>query len=159
MGEPLSSEALFLIVERLFLALLVVSLLALVAVVARRFLLERGGAVECYLRRAVGPHRAWRIGCGRYGSDELSWYRIFSLWPRPAAELPRRGLVVMGRRSPTPEDLAELTGDLVVIEVGWAEPDGSDPKEPVYELAMGEGALTGFLSWLESMPPGTIWQS
>ncbi|WP_179646880.1 DUF2550 domain-containing protein [Spinactinospora alkalitolerans] len=140
--------------------LLALILLALIAVTVRRFVLERGGgAVECYLRPGAGGRRPWRIGCGRYGTEELRWYRIFSLWPRPTAELSRRGLVVMGRRAPAGDDLRELTGDLIVVEVGWLAADGSDPKEPVYELAMSEGALTGFLSWLESMPPGTHWPS
>ncbi|MDA8370421.1 MAG: DUF2550 domain-containing protein [Nocardiopsaceae bacterium] len=161
MGEQLFSQSWFLVAEWLFFALLITALAGLVAVTVRRFVLERGGgAVECYLRRGAGAPRApWRIGFGRYGTEELRWYRIFSLWPRPAVELPRRGLVVMGRRAPTPRDLAELTADLVVIEVGWTGADGSDPKEPVYELAMTESALTGFLSWLESLPPGTVWQS
>ncbi|TDQ47954.1 DUF2550 domain-containing protein [Actinorugispora endophytica] len=135
-------------------------MLALVGLIARRYALERGGgAVECYLRPVDGRSRPWRIGCGRYGTDELRWYRVFSLWPRPAAELPRRGLVVVGRRVPAGEDLKELTEDLVVVGIGWSAADGSDPEEPVYELAMSEAALTGFLSWLESMPPGGLWQS
>jgi hypothetical protein len=158
--EELISTVVFRIAEWLFLALLLAALLGLVAVTARRFVLERGGgAVECYLRHAGRASAPWRIGCARYGSGELRWYRIFSLRPRPTAELSRRGLVVVGRREPTAADLAELTPDLVVVAVGWAAPDGSDPEEPVYELAMTESALTGFLSWLESMPPGTIWQS
>ena len=43
--------------------------------------------------------------------------------------------------------------------IGWHGEDGQEPVAPVYELAMGEMALTGFLSWLESMPPGTHWES
>ncbi|WP_046470135.1 DUF2550 domain-containing protein [Allosalinactinospora lopnorensis] len=159
MGEQLSSEIWFQIAEWLFFALLTVALLALVAVTVRRYVLERGGgAVECYLRHGTGTARPWRMGFGRYGTDELRWYRVFSLWPRPTAELSRRGLVIVGRRAPTGADLAELTSDLVVIEVGWLGTNGSDPKEPVYEIAMTESALTGFLSWLESMPPGGVWR-
>nr|WP_155998689.1 DUF2550 domain-containing protein [Streptomonospora sp. PA3] len=147
--------------EWLFIALLIAALAALLAVTGRRYALERGGgAVECYLRAGSDSQRLpWRMGLARYGSEELRWYRLFSLWPRPAAELSRRGLVVLSRREPTPGDLRELTLDLVVIEVGWTAPDGTDPKEPVYELAMSDGALTGFLSWLESMPPGSHWRS
>ncbi|MFC3995091.1 DUF2550 domain-containing protein [Nocardiopsis sediminis] len=158
--QELFDQVWFRLAEWLVFTLLLVALLGLIGVTVRRFVLERGGgAVECYLR-AAGPRTGpWRMGFGRYGSDDLRWYRIFSLWPRPAAELSRRGLVVVGRRTPTPADLAELAPDVVVVEVGWAAADGSDPKEPVYELAMSESALTGFLSWLESMPPGTIWQS
>ncbi|WP_131102055.1 DUF2550 domain-containing protein [Streptomonospora litoralis] len=147
--------------EWLFITLLIVSVAALIAVTVRRYVLERGGgAVECYLRAGADSRQApWRMGLGRYGSEDLRWYRVFSLWPRPAAELSRRGLVVLNRREPTPGDLRELTLDLVVVEVGWTAADGSAPEEPVYELAMTDSALTGFLSWLESMPPGTHWQS
>ncbi|MBV2365301.1 DUF2550 domain-containing protein [Streptomonospora nanhaiensis] len=161
MRERILGQAWFLVAEWVFIALLVLTLLGLLAVTGRRFVLERGGGgVECYLRVGAGPRPTpWRMGFGRYGSQELRWYRIFSLWPRPTAHLSRRGLVVMNRRTPTPADLTELTMDLVVVEVGWLAADGSDPKEPVYELAMTEGALTGFLSWLESMPPGTHWES
>lgn len=159
MGEQLNIGTWFEVAEWSFFSLLALALLAFVAVIVRRYALERsGGAVECYLRPVHGRHRSWRIGCGRYGTDELRWYRIFSLWPRPAVELPRRGLVVVGRRSPKREELQELTDDLVIVEVGWTAPDGSDPKEPVYELAMSDAALTGFLSWLESLPPGVLWR-
>ncbi|WP_285761935.1 DUF2550 domain-containing protein [Nocardiopsis ansamitocini] len=160
MGEQLNSATWFDLAEWLFFTLLALALVALLGVTVRRFALERGGgAVECYLRPATGGRHPWRMGCARYGSEELRWYRIFSLWPRPTAELSRRGLVVVGRRAPAGEDLRELTDDLVVIEVAWSAADGSDPTEAVHELAMSEGALTGFLSWLESMPPGTIWQA
>ncbi|GAB3478842.1 DUF2550 domain-containing protein [Nocardiopsis coralliicola] len=126
----------------------------------RRHLLERrGGAVECYLRPCGGERTPpWRIGLGRYGTTCLVWWRVFSLWPRPAAALPRRGLVVVGRRRPDPGDLEELTPELHVVAVGWSAPDGSDPAEPSFELAMGPAALTGFLSWVESAPPGTPWE-
>lgn len=160
LGEQLNTGTWFEIAEWSFFLLLALALLALVAVIVRRYALERGGgAVECYLRPVYGRRRSWRIGCGRYDTEKLRWYRIFSLWPRPAVELSRRGLVVVGRRVPEGEDLRELTEDLVAVEVGWTASDGSDPKEPVYELAMSEAALTGFLSWLESMPPGTDWRS
>ncbi|MFW5420093.1 DUF2550 domain-containing protein [Nocardiopsis sp. CNT-189] len=156
----MSGQTLLRVAEWSFFILLAAALLGIGAVALRRFLLERGGgAVECHLRPCGGARPApWRIGLGRYGSERLHWYRVFSLWPRPAAELSRRGLVVVGRRAPGPEDLTELTEDLAVVGVGWAAEDGSDPEEPAYELAMGESALTGFLSWLESMPPGTPWE-
>ena len=155
-GQPWIKTA-----EWLFIALLILAVVGLIAVTVRRYALERGGgAVECYLRAGSDPEQTpWRMGLGRYGSAELRWYRVLSLWPRPTAELSRRGLVIMNRREPTPGDLRELTLDLTVIEVGWSAADGSEPEEPVYELAMTDAALTGFLSWLESMPPGTHWQS
>ncbi|GAA3744960.1 DUF2550 domain-containing protein [Salinactinospora qingdaonensis] len=160
MGEPRSIQSWLLLAEWLLAAFLALLVLFFLGVAIRRFVLERGGgAVECYLRSGQGDRRPWRVGFARYGSDELRWYRAFSLWPRPTAELSRRGLVVRGRREPTSEELAsDLATDLVVIEVG-REPDEDDRKEPSYELAMSDATLTGFLSWLESLPPGTSWDS
>lgn len=139
----------------LFLVLVVV---LLVGTLRRSVIERRGGAVECYLRMpgARGRRGRWRIGYGRYGTEHLGWFPIFSLRPRPTAKLSRRGLVIAGRRSPTEEDREHLPVDLSVVRIGW---HGGEPVEAVYELAMGEMAMTGFLSWLESMPPGTHWES
>jgi hypothetical protein len=144
-----------------FLALLLTAVLLLGTGVMRRFVLLRsGGAVECYLRACgeKGRRGSWRIGFGRYGSENLGWFPILSLRPRPTAKLSRRGLVVVGRRAPGPED-GHLPVDVTVLEIGWSTADGGDPEEPSFEVAMGEGVLTGFLSWIESMPPGTRWQT
>ncbi|NYH53776.1 hypothetical protein HNR06_003365 [Nocardiopsis arvandica] len=142
-----------------FYALLLVLLALVAAVTLRRWVLvRRGGAVECYLRAVGvrGRRGSWRIGFGRYGTENLGWFPIFSLRPRPTARLSRRGLVVVGRRAP--EEGEDLPVDLTVLRIGWAGADGSDPREASYEIAMNEGTLTGFLSWLESMPPGTHWE-
>ncbi|MBE3001504.1 DUF2550 domain-containing protein [Nocardiopsis sp. HNM0947] len=144
------------------LAVLLVGAVVLLAGALRRSVIERrGGAVECYLRApgARGRRGVWRIGFGRYGSESLGWFPIFSLRPRPTATLSRRGLVIVGRRSPTPEDRDRLPADVSVVSLGWLTAEGEDPTEAAFELAMGEMAMTGFLSWLESMPPGTHWEA
>ena len=144
------------------LAVLLVGAVVLLAGALRRSVIERrGGAVECYLRApgARGRRGAWRIGFGRYGSESLGWFPIFSLRPRPTATLSRRGLVIVGRRSPTAEDRDRLPADVSVVSLGWLTAEGEDPTEAAFELAMGEMAMTGFLSWLESMPPGTHWEA
>ncbi|MFJ9556827.1 DUF2550 domain-containing protein [Nocardiopsis sp. NPDC101807] len=145
-----------------FFALLFVFLAVVLAVTVRRWVLvQRGGAVECYLRTPGGRGRrgSWRIGFGRYGTENLGWFPIFSLRPRPTVFLSRRGLVVVGRRVPSGEDTEHLPADVTVVRIGWAAEDGSEPRDAVYEIAMSESALTGFLSWLESMPPGTQWEA
>ncbi|WP_232831910.1 DUF2550 domain-containing protein [Nocardiopsis sp. FIRDI 009] len=144
------------------LVLLLALLAVLAAVTLRRwFLVRRGGAVECYLRApgVRGRRGSWRIGFGRYGTESLGWFPIFSLRPRPTAMLSRRGLVVVGRRSPDEDDRVHLPGDVSVLQVAWTGSDGADPLEPEFEIAMGDAALTGFLSWMESMPPGTQWEA
>ncbi|MBR8740429.1 DUF2550 domain-containing protein [Nocardiopsis sp. MG754419] len=143
------------------LVLVVIVSLVVVAGALRRFVLVRsGGAIECYLRVCGGKGRrgSWRVGFGRYGSRNLGWFPVLSLRPRPTVRLSRRGLVVVGRRSPRDGD-APLPADVTVLEIGWIGSDGADPTESVYEVAMGEGQLTGFLSWIESMPPGTRWEA
>ena len=152
------------------LILVAVVSLAFLAGALRRFVLVRsGGAIECYLRVCGGKGRrgTWRVGFGRYGTESFGWFPVLSLRPRPTVRLSRRGLLVVGRRSQETGGVntsgerrdASLPADVTVLEIGWIHPDGSDPEEAVYEVAMGERQLTGFLSWTESMPPGTRWQS
>jgi hypothetical protein len=86
------------------------------------------------------------LGVGRYNGDDLQWFRVFSLSPRPRRTLSRRDLQVTGRRQPKgPEALALLKG-VEVIELRG--PGGS------VEIALDPSALTGFLAWLEARPPG-----
>jgi hypothetical protein len=130
---------------------LAVALLAVFTVLAvlslRRWLLERrGGTVECSLREPDG-RGVWRLGIGRYSGDELLWFAIFGLRLRPRRVVHRRGLVVSGRRGPKAEEAASLLPDAGIVEVR----DGGR----TLELAMSRAALTGFLAWLESAPPGS----
>ena len=130
---------------------LAVGLLTVFAVFAaltlRRWLLERrGGTVECSLREPDG-RGVWRLGIGRYSGDELLWFAIFGLRLRPRRVVHRRGLVVSGRRGPKAEEEASLHPDAGIVEVR----DGGRRME----LAMSRSALTGFLAWLESAPPGS----
>ncbi len=130
-------------------ALLFVPLLLLLAVVVRRRLLQRsGGTVELSLRLPrSGPGRGWSNGVAYFaGGGELWWYRVFSLSVRPRRKLLRRDLEVLGRRSPTGSERRALHGGAIVLECRAS--DG-----PV-ELALDAPAVTGFLAWLESRPPG-----
>ena len=71
---------------------------------------------------------------------------MFSFAPRPRHVLRRGDLRVRQRRRPGgPEALAVQAGAVVLecLERG----------RPV-ELAISDRAVTGFLSWLESAPPG-----
>jgi hypothetical protein len=121
--------------------------LVLTAVVAfllrRRFLLSGLGAVTVWLRPAGSPR--WSVGVAWYGGDVLLWYRALSLSVRPQERLCRSGLRVETRRSPGRNDVA-LPPDVVVLVCSTAEGDR--------ELAMDASTVTGFLSWMESAPPG-----
>lgn len=131
--------------------ILVVILIALpiVAFAVRRAVLARGGGtVELSVRiRPAARGRGWALGVGRYSGDELQWFRVFSLAPRPRRTLSRRNLVVEGRRHPHGQEALALQAGAVVLRC--RNPTGE------VEVAMSEPAVTGFLSWLESAPPGS----
>jgi hypothetical protein len=133
----------------LFAAFLVLAVLAAVVIAARRFLLERGGGtVECGLRKGNGP---WRLGVASYQREELCWFGALGLTMRPDEVFPRRDLIVVSRRLPTDAEAASLGPGMVVVECKL----GEDSGQPTVELALGESALTGLLSWLEAAPPGS----
>lgn len=124
-------------------ALLALGLLAL----RRRLITRRGGTFDCSLRLRGGQHgKGWVLGIGRYAGDELEWYRVFSYATRPRRTFGRRGLQVLESRAPTGVEGYSLLSGAVVVRCF----DGTQPVE----LGMSADSLTGFLSWLESAPPG-----
>ena len=144
MGGALALDAAW-----LFAAFLIILVLAAVGIAARRFLLERGGGtVECGLRR--GPNGPWRLGVASYQREELNWFGALGLTMRPDVVFPRRDLAVVSRRLPTDAEAASLGPGMVVVECRVGEDTGG-----TIELALGEEALTGLLSWLEAAPPGS----
>jgi len=140
------SEALALDAAWLFAAFLMILVLAAVGIAARRYLLERGGGtVECGLRE---PGGSWRLGVASYQREELNWFGVFGISMRPEAVFPRRDLSVVSRRMPTDAEASILGPGMIVVEFSFGDA-GS------VELALGESALTGLLSWLEAAPPGS----
>lgn len=129
-------------------ALLGLALLALLALVVRRRVIARkGGTFDCSLRLKSGQHgKGWVLGIGRYAGDALEWYRVFSFSLRPRRVLRRAGLDVVDRRTPTGVEVWSLLAGSVVLSC-------RDDAGQV-ELAMSRDSLTGFLSWVESSPPG-----
>jgi hypothetical protein len=133
----------------IFAAFLLILVLIATGIAGRRFLLERGGGtVDCGLRRVAGEG-AWRPGVAAYSGDQFRWYHQFSVVLRPQAILERRTLTVASRRMASPAESAALGPGIFIVECKVG--DGQD----AVELAMTEAALTGFLSWLESAPPGS----
>lgn len=128
--------------------LLLAGLFVFVVLLARRWLLERGGGtVECSLRTVVdGRPGAWRLGIARYSRDELCWYPIFGIRLKPGTVMKRRGLVVEDRRHPSGDETAALAPDAGIVALR--------ERETAVELAMSASALVGFLAWLEAAPPG-----
>jgi Protein of unknown function (DUF2550) len=113
----------------------------------RRWVLQRRGAVDLSLRTRPGSGgRGWVLGVARYSGDDLIWYRVFSPLPGPARTLSRAALEVVSRRTPDGAEAWSVQPGARVLECLHA-------GAPI-QLAMGEETLTGFLSWLESAPPG-----
>ena len=132
----------------ILLALGLLAVLVLAAGLLRRVALQRaGGTIELSLRlKTPGHGRGWVNGVGRFAGDELLWYRVFSLSPRPRRRYSRRDLEVVQRRDPSGGEHRALQSDAAVLECRAS-------GEPV-DLAMTCGAVTGFLAWLEARPPG-----
>jgi hypothetical protein len=123
-------------------------LLVLVALFVRREVIGRRGTIELSLRlNTLVRGRGWSPGVARFVGDELRWYRVFSFAPRPKKVLFRDRLVVRSRRRPSDTERMALPS-------GWTVLNCTDGRGPL-EIAMSPSTLTGFLSWLESAPPGT----
>jgi hypothetical protein len=131
-----------------FAALVVVVVIGLVILAFRRRLLTRsGGTFDCSLRlRSGGYGKGWALGIGRYAGDSLEWYRVFSYAARPRRVFARRDLEILDRRPPVGPEVFSLLAGAVVVK---CRHDGN-----FVEFAMSPDALTGFLAWLESAPPG-----
>ena len=132
------------------LLLLLALLYGLALIVRRRLLSRHGGTFELSFRqRSDRPGRGWLLGIGRYNGDDLEWFRIFSLSPRPKHVWARDHLSYAGHRQPEGgEEMALYAGHVVVSCMHAGTP---------LEVAMNEASLTGFQSWLEAGPPGTDW--
>ena len=127
--------------------LLLVLLYGLSLVVRRRWLSRHGGTFEFSVRvRSQRAGRGWILGLGRYSGDALEWFRIFSLSTRPKLRFRRAELEYVGRREPGGAEAYSLYSGHVVVTC--RTPSGA------LEVAMSPEALTGFLAWLESAPPG-----
>ena len=137
--------------EALIALVLLVGAPLLALAVRRRILQRGGGTIDLSLRLKPGGNgRGWVLGVGRFHGDDVQWYRVFSLSPRPRRTLSRRDLRAGASREPRgPEVYALLKGAVVLECFG---PSGK------VELALGKGALTGFLAWLEAQPPGAVFR-
>lgn len=129
------------------LLLVLVILYGIALIVRRRLLSRHGGTFELSYRiRTSHAGRGWLLGLGRYSGDDLEWFRIFSLSPRPKRVWQRDRVAFAGRREPSGVEQMSLYADHVVVEC-------STDDGPL-ELAMDPQSLTGFQSWLEAGPPG-----
>jgi Protein of unknown function (DUF2550) len=125
--------------------LVVVLLLGLLA--WRRVRLIRRGGVDVALRSDPDESASrWHLGVARYHGEEFAWYRLASLRSGPNTVVRRGTLAILTRRTPTGSESYAMPVDATVLRC--RNLDGE------LELAMAPDAMTGFLSWLESSPPG-----
>jgi hypothetical protein len=113
----------------------------LVAVHQRRVLHTTGG-LPVAVRR--GSSR-WGIGVGRYAADEFLWYRTWTLSPTATLRMPRSELIVLGSRPADPDIDSALRPGSMAVECRF--------RGEYITLGFSDGALTGFLSWLEASAP------
>lgn len=127
--------------------ILVVLLAALVAAFVYRLVVLRRGGTAAILRRL--PNEAgvgWRHGIIRYGEESLVFFKLSSLRPGPDTRISRQGAELGDRRSPRDTEYDIMTDEIVIVAV--------DDGDAHFEFALDRGALTAFLSWVESRPSG-----
>jgi hypothetical protein len=129
-------------------ALLIVLLLAVLLLGYRLWKMRQGGTAAILRDTPAVAGHGWRHGVVRYHGDEARFYRLSSLRPWPDRRLGRRGLEIVARRSPRGDEFDIMTDATVVLELV----DASTDRQRCYEMALDRGALTAFLSWVESRP-------
>ncbi|CAN5120347.1 DUF2550 domain-containing protein [soil metagenome] len=130
-------------------AVLVSVLFLLVLALTYRLWKLRQGGTAAILRDlpAVAGH-GWRHGVIRYRGGEAVFYRLSSVRWWPDRRLSRRGIEIVSRRAPRGDEFDIMTHEITVLELRDTDPG----SRLGYEIALDRGALTAFLSWLESRP-------
>jgi hypothetical protein len=132
-------------------AVLFLVTVALAWFAGRRLRALRSGGVHAALRtRLDDSGKGWHLGVGRYRGDEFVWFRVLSLRPGPDRVIHRSGLEIADRRDPSGPELYSMPPASLVLRFRGRNLGA----EHDVEIAMSHDALTGFLSWLESAPPG-----
>lgn len=129
------------------LVLLAISLLAL-----RRIQQLRRGGVDVALRPMSAGDPAtgnasearWRTGIGRYRGNQFRLFHVGGLRSSPQVVLDRTELEIVDRRAPRAGELHAGTTTVLSCRT----------RAGTWEVAMAPDVLTGFSSWLESVPPG-----
>ena len=128
--------------------ILLVAVLILAMLAWRRVRLIRRGGIDVALRtRPDDEVSRWHLGIARYHGEEFAWYRVTSLRSGPDTVMRRGGLTIVARRTPDGSEAYAMPVGATVLRCRNSHGD--------LELAMAQDALTGFLSWLESAPPGS----
>jgi hypothetical protein len=128
-------------------ALIAVLLLAVAALMYRLWKLRQGGTAAILRDIPAVGGQGWHHGVIRYRGGDAGFYRLSSVRPWPDRRLSRRGIDIVCRRAPRDDEFDIMTAEIAVLEL---RDTGLDRRG--YEVALDRGALTAFLSWLESRP-------
>jgi hypothetical protein len=128
--------------------LVCVLFLVVVALSYRLWTLRQGGTAAILRDTPAAGGHGWRHGVVRYRGGEAVFYRLSSVRWWPDRRLSRRGIEIISRRSPRSDERDIMTDEIVVLELR----DSTQDRRWGYEIALDRGALTAFLSWLESRP-------
>lgn len=134
----------------MFLMAVLVSVLFLlvVALTYRLWKLRQGGTAAILRDLPAVAGHGWRHGVIRYRGGEAVFYRLSSVRWWPDRRLSRRGIEIVSRRAPRGDEFDIMTHEITVLELRDTDPE----SRLGYEMALDRGALTAFLSWLESRP-------
>jgi hypothetical protein len=122
--------------------------LAVVALSYRLWNLRQGGTAAIMRDVPASGSHGWHHGVIRYRGGEAGFYRLSSVRLWPDRRLARRGVEIVSRRSPRRDEFDIMTEEVVIIELR----DTTQERRCGHEIALDRGALTAFLSWLESRP-------
>lgn len=129
------------------LIILVVLLAGLVAAFLYRLTtLRRGGTAAIVRVIPSAGGSGWRHGVIRYGDNTMVFFKLSSLRPGPDYRMTRQGIEVGERRKPRDNEFDIMTDEIGILEL--------TDQGRGYEIALDRGALTAFMSWLESRPSG-----
>ena len=132
--------------QLMMIATIAVALLIVSMGVHRVHVFRRGGT-DVVLRDLPAPAgHGWHHGVLRYRERDLMFFRLSRLRPGPERVIVRRSLELLDKRDPAPAERGVVARDCTVVRF---EHDGTHS-----EIALNRGALTAFLSWVESSPPG-----
>ena len=113
----------------------------LLVLARQRYMLRVAGAIPL----AVHNGKRWQYGVARYVGGELRWYRSLGMATRPSRVFRRGELRIVGHRRPAGAELSALPAAAVIVDCQVAGEQAL--------LALGEGAFTGFISWIEASSP------
>lgn len=129
-------------------ALIGVLLLAVAAMGYRLWKLRQGGTAAILRDFPADGTHGWRHGVMRYRGGEAVFYRLSSVRWWPDRRLSRRGLEIVARRAPYGDEFDIMSDSTTILELKDIGPE----RRLGYEVALDCGALTAFLSWVESSP-------